>query len=110
MKNYLQPGAVLTIVAPSGGTVSGRPVVSGSLVGVAESTAAEGEDVAIATDGVFEFAKTSAQAWTLGAKVYWDATNSVATTAASGNSLIGIAAAIAANPSATGLVKIGLVP
>lgn len=110
MKNYIQPGAVMTITAPAGGTVSGRPFVSGSLVGVADITAAEGEDSTISTEGIYELAKTSAQAWTLGAKVYWDAVNLLVTTTASGNSLIGVAAAIAANPSATGLVKIGLVP
>lgn len=107
MKNYIQPGNVLTIPAPTGGVVSGAPVISGSLIGIADATAAEGEEVAVSTEGVFELAKTSAQAWTLGAKVYWDGTNSVATTTATGNTLIGIAAAAAANPSALGLVKIG---
>lgn len=107
MKNYIQPGNTLTIPAPAGGVVSGAVVISGSLIGVAAADATEGDDVALATEGVYELAKTSAQAWTLGAKIYWDETNSVATTVDTDNTLIGIAAAAAANPSAVGLVKIG---
>ncbi|MFD2030608.1 capsid cement protein [Ancylobacter dichloromethanicus] len=38
--------------------------------------------------------------------MYFDATNKVATTTASGNSLIGVAMAAAANPSATGRVRL----
>lgn len=110
MKNFIQPGNAIDIVAPSGGTTSGRPFISGSLVGIAALTAAEGAASVIHTDGIYELPKVSAQAWTLGAKIYWDAANSQCTTTSSGNSLIGIAAAIAANPTATGLVKIGLLP
>lgn len=110
MKTFRQNGDVLTIPAPSGGAVGGKPYVAGSIVGIFVADAAEGAPAALDCEGVHELAKTSAQAWTLGAKVYWDGTNNVATTAASGNSLIGVAAAAAANPSATGLVKIGLVP
>lgn len=56
--------------------------------------------------GVFDLPKTSAQAWTVGAKIYWDSANGLATTTASGNSLIGTALAAAANPSATGRVRL----
>lgn len=107
MKNYIQPGDAIDIVAPAGGTVSGRVCILGSLIGVAASTVAQGADCALHTEGVFELAKTSAQAWTVGAKIYWDGTNNVATTTSSGNTLIGIAVAAAANPSAVGWVKLG---
>lgn len=107
MKNFIQHGRSLTVPAPSGGATSGAPVIIGSLVGIASCDADEGADVTIETQGVFELAKTSAQAWTVGAKIYWDAVNSVTTTVSTSNTLIGIAAAAAANPSATGLVKIG---
>jgi predicted RecA/RadA family phage recombinase len=107
MKNFIQHGRTLTVPAPTGGVVSGAVVIIGALVAIANADAAEGEDVALETAGVFELPKTSAQAWTVGAKIYWDATNAVATTTSSGNTLMGIAAAAAANPSATGLVKIG---
>ncbi|HXV31864.1 MAG TPA: DUF2190 family protein [Sinorhizobium sp.] len=107
MKNYIQPGKSIDITAPSGGVTSGLVAIIGSLIGVAAVTAAEGEAAAIATEGVFELPKTSAQAWTVGAKIYWDATNSVATTVSTSNTLIGIAVAVAANPSSTGMVKLG---
>lgn len=107
MKNYIQPGNAIDIVVPAGGVVSGRPFVAGSLVGISAVTAAEGGDATIHTDGVYELPKVNAQAWVLGAKVYWDAANSVCTTVAAGSTLLGFAARPAANPSAIGLVKLG---
>lgn len=107
MKNFIQPGNAIDIVVPAGGVVSGRPFIAGSLVGISAVTAAEGGDATIHTEGVYELPKVSAQAWTLGAKVYWDATNSNCTTTSSGNALLGFAARPAANPSAMGVVKLG---
>lgn len=107
MKNFIQRGIDVDIVVPSGGIVSGRPVVIGSLIGVAAVTADEGDVAVISTEGVFELPKVSAQAWTLGAKIYWDGTNNLATTTTTSNTLIGIAVAAAANPSDTGRVKLG---
>lgn len=104
MKNYVQDGSVLTVVAPSGGIASGAGLKVGEVFGVAQVAAAEGESVAIVLEGVFTLPKVSAQAWTVGARVYWDDTNKNVTTTASGNKLIGAAAAAAANPSATGSV------
>ena len=54
--------------------------------------------------GLIEYAKTSAQAWTAGVKLYWDDTAKEFTTASTGNTLAGIAAETAANPSSTGLI------
>ena len=107
MKNYVQPGNAIDAVAPSGGVISGKVVILASLIGVAAATVAEGTSFALHTEGVYELDKTSAQAWTVGAKIYWDATNKVATTTASGNTLIGVATAAAANPSDTGFVRLG---
>ncbi len=103
MKNYINSGEHFTHVAAAAIT-SGQMVVAGSIYGVAQETVASGASVVLVRRGVFELPKTSAQAWTVGAKLYWDATNLVCTTTASGNTLIGAAAAVAANPSATGLV------
>ena len=41
--------------------------------------------------GVIDLAKVASQAWTAGAKVYWDNTAKRATNVASGNTLIGVA-------------------
>ncbi|MEL7090252.1 MAG: DUF2190 family protein [Pseudomonadota bacterium] len=105
MKTYVQDGNIMTVPAPAA-VASGGGVLIGSLFGIAQKDAALDEDVAIVTCGVFQHAKESAQAWTLGAKVYWDNTNKVMTTAASGNKLVGTAAAVAANPSPTGVVRL----
>lgn len=103
MRNYITPGEHVTITAAAAIT-SGQPVLVGDLFGVAQGDADISEDVVIVRRGVFELPKTGAQAWTVGAKIYWDAGNSACTTTASGNKLIGVAVAVAANPSATGRV------
>jgi predicted RecA/RadA family phage recombinase len=41
--------------------------------------------------GVFDLTKIGSQAWTAGAKVYWDNTNKRSTTVATDNTLIGVA-------------------
>lgn len=105
-KNYVQPGSVVTVTAPVGGMKSGDAVLVGSLFGVAAFDAAEGADVEINTTGVYDVAKVSAQAWTVGAPIYWDVAAKLATTNAAGNTLIGVALAVAANPSAIGRVRL----
>lgn len=106
MKNFVQPGNVLTATAPVGGVISGAGLLVGSLFGVAAYTAAAGDDVELAVEGVFDLPKLSAQAWTVGQLVYWDNTNFWCTTVASTNKLIGVAAQVAANPSAIGRVRL----
>lgn len=106
MKNYINPGQNLTIPAPYD-VISGEAVMSGVLCGVAQADALSGEDVVIATGGNYSLAKTSAQAWTVGAAVYLIPGSRLCTTASSsGNLLIGCASAAAGNPSATGAVRL----
>lgn len=103
MKNYVQPGENITLAAPYD-VASGAGVLVGSIFGVAQETVLSGADVVMVRRGVFELAKTSAQAWTVGAKIYWDDTAKACTTVSTSNTLIGAAAAAAANPSDTGTV------
>lgn len=103
MKNYVQPGENITLPAPAD-VVAGQLVLIGGIVGVAQFDALSGVDVVLVRRGVFTLQKTSAQAWTVGAKIYRDATTGAATTTASGNLLIGAAVAVAANPSDAGTV------
>src|SRR5262245_16708536 len=105
MKNYVQNGEVVTLTAPYNVT-SGAMLKVGSIVGVASATVASGASVETAVSGVFDVAKLSAQAWAVGDKVYWDDTAKNATTVASGNTLAGVAIAVAANPSATGRLRL----
>lgn len=106
MKNSVQKGDSLNFTAPSGGVTSGVPVLIGALLVVPVASADQDETFAGQTCGVFTCSKLSAQAWTEGAIVYWDDSNSRFTTAAaSGLFKAGIAAAVAADPSATGVVR-----
>jgi len=106
MENYVAPGEVVELTAPTGGVVSGTAYLIGGLVIVALVTAAEAAKFNALVTGVVEHAKVSAQAWTEGAKLYWDDTAKNFTTTASGNTLVGVAAAAAANPSATGRIRL----
>lgn len=105
MKNYVQPGNTITVNAPAD-VLSGAGVLVGSIFGVASYDALSGQQVEIAVVGVFDMAKVSAQAWTAGARIYWDDTAKNCTTTASTNKLIGVAVADAANPSAVGRVRL----
>jgi predicted RecA/RadA family phage recombinase len=90
MRNYIQPGHALTLVAPYD-LVSGDGLLVGSIFGVAGHDALSGAEVEAQLTGVLDLAKVASQAWTAGAKVYWDNTAKRATTVASGNTLIGVA-------------------
>lgn len=103
MKNYVNAGDNLTVTAAAAVT-GGDGVLIGSIFGVAQGDAAIGEEVVIVRKGVFDLPKLEAQAWTAGAKVYWDGANDRCTTVATSNTLIGAAAVAAANPSTVGRV------
>lgn len=105
MKNYVQPGNVISYTLGSGETTlaSGKAVKIGLLVGVIASLARNGQtvfftqasaenDVAqVSLEGVYTLPKTTGEAWTQGAKVYWDNTAKAVTTTASGNTAMGYA-------------------
>lgn len=90
MKNYVQPGNTITLAAPYA-VASGDGLLVGAIFGVATGSAASAENVEAALVGVFDLAKAPNQAWSAGAKIYWDNTNRRCTTTASGNTLIGVA-------------------
>ncbi|MBZ9705378.1 DUF2190 family protein [Mesorhizobium sp. ESP7-2] len=109
-KNYIQPGNTITWtnedVTGAVDVASGDGVVAGSLFGVAQTDIAVGADGELELVGVHELAKVSAQAWTFGERIYFDASTGEATSTASSNKLIGVAVEAAANPSATGKVRL----
>jgi predicted RecA/RadA family phage recombinase len=90
MKNYIQPGHVLTLAAPYD-VASGQGLLVGAIFGIATHDAASGAEVETQLTGVVEITKVGSQAWNAGAKVYWDNTNRRATTVATDNTLIGVA-------------------
>ena len=90
MKNFVQPGNTITLTAPYA-VASGDGLLVSAIFGVASGAAALGEPVEAALVGVFDLTKVGSQAWTAGAKVYWDNTNKRCTTVATDNTLIGVA-------------------
>ena len=92
MKNYVSEGDFLTFTAGANAS-SGDAVVVGSIFGVATADITSGEQGTIALTGVYELTKAPSEAWSVGDKVYWDATNWYATTSsgAGANQLIGAA-------------------
>lgn len=107
MINFIQPGNIIEITAPSGGTTSGEPVQVGQILGIAAKTVLATVAVNIQRTGVFDVTKVSAQAWEEGEEIYWDAA-AVKMTSVKGGLFAGVAVEAAANPSSTG--KLLLVP
>lgn len=92
---------------PGAAVASGDVVVQGELVGVARTPIATNTLGSLAVDGVFDFSKATGggTAITAGANVYWDTTNKVATTTATGNKLIGKCVKAAADAATTVRVR-----
>lgn len=93
MRNFVQAGSALDMIAPSGGVVAGVGVLIGAIFGVAATTAAEGEIFSLSRRGVFDLAAAthaSNQALAAGDPAYWDNTNKVITATAAGNTLVGV--------------------
>lgn len=103
--NYIQEGDVLTLTAPYTVT-SGQGAQVGSQFAVALKDITNATEGEFATSGVWSLAKTSAQAWTVGQKIYWDNSNKRCDSDGTVGILIGVATAAAANPSSTGNVKL----
>jgi predicted RecA/RadA family phage recombinase len=113
MKNYIQDGDNVTVTAPSGGTTSGLGYLIGGIFGVAATTQLVGEDVVLATDGVFNLVKVGSQAWAVGDRIFWDDANTRCTNVAGDGVYIGVATATVGSGSTltTGYVRLnGIVP
>jgi len=110
MKNFIQKGLVLALLAPYA-VDSGGGALVGSIFGVATTTVGNGEEGQFQVEGVFTLPKTEAQAWTQGQKIYWDNTNKRCDSDGTVGMLIGVATAAAANPTTTGTVRLnGVAP
>ena len=86
---------------PGGALASGDVVVQGDLVGVVQRPLAAGELGALAVEGIFDFAKNTGVAFTVGQILYWDDTNNVVTSTATGNKQIGKVVRAAASGDTT---------
>jgi predicted RecA/RadA family phage recombinase len=107
MKNYIQPGNTLTLVAPSGGVVAGGFYLFSELFVCAATTAAEGAEFEGDVVGVFHGTKTASQVWVRGEQIFWnDSTKVFSNVSATGIFPVGVAAAPAASADATGAVRL----
>ena len=110
---FKQPGDTLDLTAPYARSAGQGALVGSALFGVAATDIANGDVGPFVREGVFSLAKTAAQAWTIGDRIYWDAANKVCDNTPVGP-MIGHATETAANPSSTGIValceSVSLVP
>lgn len=88
MKNYVQPGNVLSIAAPYD-RLAGQGALVGGLFGVAVNDVLNTVVGEFQVVGVFELTKVGSQAWSVGDKIYWDNGNKRCTKTGSDNTFIG---------------------
>jgi len=107
MKNFIQEGDALDLPAPYA-VSSGGGALIGSLFGVAVADLASGAVGTFNLEGVYTLPKATGTSTggAVGAKVYWIAASKTVTAVASGNSLIGAFAAVAADGDATARVRL----
>ncbi len=108
-RNYIQPGRVITVPAPSGGVLSGVPVLIGTLFGVAQHDAAEGQDLELLTEEVVELPKAAPLAIGIGDRLFWNAGDGVLDKTATAQLCVGVAVAAAASADTVVRVKLGAV-
>jgi predicted RecA/RadA family phage recombinase len=108
MRNYIQPGDVLTLTAPVGGVVSGNGYKIGQLFVVAAADAEAAEEFEGQASGVFDLPKTTGAAWTEGALLYWDNSGHKVTVTATSNLLIGSASRKGGELSAAAVGRVRL--
>lgn len=98
MRNYIQPGHIVTVPSPVA-VKSGEGVVIGAIFGIACGDAEIGKDLDLRMEGVFELPKVDGDTFAVGDIVYFDKAAKLATTIADGNQPIGFAIADAASVS-----------
>ena len=104
MRNFVQEGVVLTVIAPAAVT-SGQLVIVGNIAGVSAYDAASGAEAELRVEGVFTLPKVAGDAITAGQPVKATAAGVVS---AAGSFTIGYA--VAAAGAGTTTVTVRLVP
>lgn len=90
---------------PGADVAAGDVIVQGDLVGVARFDIKSGVLGALAVVGVFDFAKATNVAYTVGTILYWDDANNIVTATATGNKAIGKVVRAAATTDPTVRVR-----
>lgn len=104
-RNYF-PTANIVPYTPAADVAAGTVVVQGDLVGVALRPLAANQQGELLVFGTVE-AKKGTGAIAVGTVLYWDDTNNIVTTTATGNKRIGISAAPAAASDSYVMVLLG---
>lgn len=91
MKNQVQGGGVITVVAPYNVTAGDGVQVGAALFGVAAHDALSGAPLELDMEGVFDVKALSTDTPAQGAILYWDNTARQLTTTASTNIKAGVA-------------------
>lgn len=89
MKNYIGQGESLTLTAPTGGVLSGVPVVVGNLLVIPKNNALAGEKFTALWRGQFALPKAADDEPGELVACYWDVENKVVTQNSEGNGQIG---------------------
>jgi predicted RecA/RadA family phage recombinase len=92
MKNFVQPGSTITVVAPYALT-PGAGCLVGLIFGVACAAYASGAvDAELQTEGVFDLdaLNTDTASGTAPVAAYWDNTNKRITVSSAGNTKVGV--------------------
>lgn len=103
MKNYVQPGAIVNLVAPYL-VASGSGALVGAIFGVACNDVANGVSGEFALEGVFDLTALSTATGSQGANAYWDNTNKRVDTDPTVGRLIGRLTAAKTNGQTTARV------
>ncbi len=102
MLNFTGEGKRIKWTNGTGSSVaSGAVVVIASIIGILVTTVANAIAGTLAMDGVYSLAAVSAEAWPLGARLFWDATAAKLTQVAGGNTPAGVAAVAKAAAATT---------
>lgn len=111
MNNYVQRGDALVVTAPYAVSAGGGVQVGSALFGVAVDAASSGAtNLVIRTEGVFDIAKATTQAYAAGARVFWDNSGKTLTSLTTGNIEAGVVIAAAGTTDTTARIKIGHTP
>lgn len=106
MKNFVEKGEVLSLTMPYARTSGQGVKVGAAIFGVVVSDAASGAKAQVRPFGVYTLAKTAAQTYAVGDKLYWDDTAKLVTSTSTSNLFIGVAVAAAAGADATATVAL----
>lgn len=107
MKNIIQEGVTLTLIAPYA-VASGAMFKLGSIHAVAANAAANAAEVVGIVLGIFDLAKLGTDVVAVGDLMYWDNTAKLTTKVVGTNTKVGYATSAAGNGVLT--VNIRLVP